>query len=242
MSPENRSNGAFPGPTPKVRGVFGTGVLTSPLTASSALYQQPQTWNSLLSQHSGIIFFLLLLLTQKSSILLSRVKQLISCSMPPSGDLLKMPPGDKTPVLLAAKGEGSLCRPVFLCGNNTHVGILLVWCFLHRLLAIPLFKVQRKQDWIIWGQVPWKYCQPFVFLSFSLIALRVMHETQMHIAVSFVGSVQLAVSSLFTLSTLKIPLSSNLESNAPCKNLSIFTLELTSVSYLKGTQDANILT
>lgn len=166
---ENQSNGAFPGPMPKVRGVFRTGVLTSPLTASTALYQQPQTWNSLLSQHSGLMFFLLFL-TQKSSILLSREKQFISCSVPPAGDLSKIPPGDKTPVLLATKGEGSLCRPVFLYDNNTQVGILVVWCLLHRLLTIPLFKVQRKQDWIIWGQVPWKIlptlCFPFLFINY----------------------------------------------------------------------------
>lgn len=36
-------------------------------------------------------------------------------------------------------------------------------------------------------------------------------------------------------------MSGNLESITPCKNLFFFTFELTSVSYLKGTQDAKIL-
>lgn len=69
-----------------------------------------------------------------------------------------------------------------------------------------------------------------------------MQETQIRTAVRAAESVQLSVSFLFTLSTSKVPLRGNLESNAPCKNLFIFTLELTSASYLKGTQDDKILT
>lgn len=38
------------------------------------------------------------------------------------------------------------------------------------------------------------------------------------------------------------PMSGYLESITPCKNLFFFTFELTSVSYLKGIQDAKILT
>ena len=155
--------------------------------------------------------------------------------MPPASNLFKMPAGNKPPVFSATKSPP---RSPASCMTPPHIfGILWFDASLTRYLQSP-FQNPKKRGLNIWGQMPWKTCLLLVFISFSLIASKVMRGTQIHITISFAESVQLSV--LFYL-PWKSHWTVILKANTWQEPL-LFHFRAHSVFFLKGTQDAKILT
>ena len=109
------------------------------------------------------------------------------------------------------------------CGHTTPLGVPLAWCLFGRLLAIPLSKENRIESF--GAQCPEDTADPFFSCPFH----QVPRESRRRLRPTLLFPLQTG----FAPSTLKFPLSGNLESTTPCKTLFLFSFELTSVSYLK---------
>ena len=155
--------------------------------------------------------------------------------MPPASNLFKMPAGNKPPVLLATRSPpGSPAS----CMTTPHIfGILWFDASLTGYLQSP-FQNPKKRGLNIRGQMPWKICLLLAFISFSLIASKVVRGTPIHITISSVESVQFSVS---FYSPWKSHWMVILKANTLQEPL-LFHFRAHRVFFLKGTQDAKILT